>query len=191
MLHASAVLVSGGAIAFLGETGQGKSTLASSFSKRGFPFLTDDCLLLEEKGGQLVGIPSYPGLRLWPKTVAALFAEKPPVSRVAHYTTKKRLGRLPFCSTPVSLRRIYFLAHPEAGQGTTTIRIRPLSPRDAFVQLVKYAYLIDIGDRAVIQREFEHLSQVVRFPLYYRLAFKRDFTLLPKVQDAILENAKL
>ncbi|HKS96499.1 MAG TPA: hypothetical protein VJV74_10250, partial [Terriglobia bacterium] len=97
VLHASAVLIPGGAIAFLGETGQGKSTLASSFSQRGFPFLTDDCLLLEEKGGQLVGIPSYPGLRLWPKTVAALFAEEPPVSRVAHYTTKKRLGRLPFC----------------------------------------------------------------------------------------------
>ena len=44
VLHASAVATPEGAIAFIGSTGRGKSTLAASFTKRGFPLLTDDCL---------------------------------------------------------------------------------------------------------------------------------------------------
>ena len=58
VLHGSAVLTPHGAVAFLGETGQGKSTLASSFSGKGSPVLTDDCLLVKERGGQLLAIPS-------------------------------------------------------------------------------------------------------------------------------------
>ncbi len=52
VLHASAVVTPEGAIAFLGETGRGKSTLTASFAQRGFSVLTDDCLLLEERKGQ-------------------------------------------------------------------------------------------------------------------------------------------
>jgi hypothetical protein len=189
VLHASAILAPEGALAFLGETGQGKSTLASSLSKQGFPFLTDDCLLVKEEGGQLVGIPSYPGLRLWPETVAALFGEEPRLTEIAHYTAKKRLGhggQLPFCSAPVPLRRIYFLVDAQASED---IGIRQLSPRDAFVELVKYVYLIDVRDRKILKREFERLGRLVKFPLFYRLAFPRVFALLPQVQKAILHHA--
>jgi len=189
VLHASAILVPEGALAFLGETGRGKSTLASSLSKQGFPFLTDDCLLVKEEAGHLVGIPSYPGLRLWPETVSALFGDTPRVTKVAHYTAKKRLGhggQLPFCSAPVPLRRIYFLDTDSRER----IDIHRLSPRDAFVELVKYVYLIDVGDRSILKREFERLGRIVKFPLFYRLAFPRDFALLPRVQKAILQHAK-
>ena len=87
VVHASAVASPYGAIAFLGRTGYGKSTLAASFSRRGFPMMTDDCLLLEEDKGRLFAVPSYPGLRLWPETVSELFALPPELSPVAHYST--------------------------------------------------------------------------------------------------------
>ena len=43
--HASVVTVPGGAVAFLGKTGAGKSTLAASFALQGSAFLTDDGLI--------------------------------------------------------------------------------------------------------------------------------------------------
>ena len=50
-LHATAVVVDGEAIAFLGDCGYGKSTLGAAFVARGFPVLTDDVLAHGEAGG--------------------------------------------------------------------------------------------------------------------------------------------
>jgi hypothetical protein len=42
-LHATAVVIDGQAIAFLGDCGHGKSTLGAGLIARGFGLLTDDC----------------------------------------------------------------------------------------------------------------------------------------------------
>ena len=44
VLHASGVVVGGGAVAFCAETGVGKSTIASALSSRGFPLWADDAV---------------------------------------------------------------------------------------------------------------------------------------------------
>ena len=77
VLHGGAVLIAGQMIAFLGETGQGKSTIAASLGQQGFPVVTDDCLVVEEREGQFFGNPLYPSLRLWPEAISALFGDRP------------------------------------------------------------------------------------------------------------------
>jgi hypothetical protein len=192
VLHASAVVASEGAIAFLGDAGQGKSTISGTFAKQGFPLLTDDCLLLEEDDGQLFGHPSYPGLRLRPDTIAALFGQEPARCQVAHYTEKKRLrldnGRLPFCADPILLRRIYVLAPSEETNDPQVISLAPLPPRDTFMELVKHTYRLDITDRASLGDEFEGLGRVAASLPICRLAFPWDLSLLSAVRDAILED---
>lgn len=192
VLHASAVVTPEGAIAFLGESGQGKSTLSASFCRQGFPMLTDDCLLLEEKRGQLFGIPSYPALRLWPESVSALTASEAKLTEVAHYTEKKWLGLnsgwLTCSSEPIPLRQVYLLSSPEEVGETRRISIVPLSPQEALVALVKHAFRLNITDRARLRAEFEHLSRVAASLIVYRLTFPRDFSLLPAVREAILQN---
>ena len=192
VLHASAVATSEGAIAFLGETGRGKSTLTASFVQQGFPLLTDDCFLLEEAGGQLFGIPSYPGVRLWPDVISALFEREPVLSQVAHYTAKKRWGidssRLPFCADSVPLRRAYVLAHPQEMAETSAISIVSLSLQDALMELVKHAYRLDITDRQRLGEEFECIGRVATLLRISRLAFPRDLSLLPTIREAILED---
>ena len=59
ILHASAVAIDGRAIAFAGETGMGKSTLAASLHARGHPVLSDDSLLLLHQNHAIAGIPGY------------------------------------------------------------------------------------------------------------------------------------
>jgi hypothetical protein len=47
MLHASAVRTERGVVAFCGESGAGKSTIAVGLSRRGYPVWADDALLLD------------------------------------------------------------------------------------------------------------------------------------------------
>ena len=48
VLHASVVLIGGKAVAFLGDSGWGKSTLATSLHEKGYPLLTDDCVSITQ-----------------------------------------------------------------------------------------------------------------------------------------------
>jgi hypothetical protein len=191
VLHGSAVLTPKGTIAFVGNTGSGKSTLASSFTEDGMAVLTDDCLLLEEGNGCLTAIPSYPGVRLWPRVAEAMLGKGSGLTEVAHYTEKKRLNRsagIQFSTRPAQLRRMYFLAPIEEDGQIANVRLTPLSSRDVVVELVKYTYLIDVTDRVRLRREFERLSRVATQPLFYRLSFPRDFSRLAEVRRAILTD---
>jgi hypothetical protein len=73
LLHASAVAMDGGAIAFAGQSGAGKSTLLGAFVAAGHTAIADDLLLVEpgaERPARLRAAPGY--LRLWPDSVRAL-----------------------------------------------------------------------------------------------------------------------
>jgi len=109
-LHASAILTPFGVVAFAGPAGSGKSTIAGSLLKEGYPLVSDDCLTLLEKSQDIYTIPAYPGLRLWDNAKAYLFREYRDKS-VAHYTSKLRLhiGEKPesYCREPKLFVRFY------------------------------------------------------------------------------------
>jgi len=63
-LHGTAVAIGCVAVAFVGPTGNGKSTLAAGFAGAGFPLLADDCLVVERREGRQWVVPTYPGTRL-------------------------------------------------------------------------------------------------------------------------------
>ena len=56
--YASAVVLDGGAVAFLGGNGFGKSTLTTAFLGRGYPMLAGSLLAFREKGCEIL---AYPG----------------------------------------------------------------------------------------------------------------------------------
>ena len=65
-LHASAIGVDGGCVAFVGPSGSGKSTLAAAFSRNGYPLLADDLLAVAPgPDGWAKAWPSWPQLKLW------------------------------------------------------------------------------------------------------------------------------
>ena len=63
-LHASAVTASRGAVAFVGESGRGKSTLAARLQRHGFGRLADDVLPLEVADAAAPVRPAFPQLKL-------------------------------------------------------------------------------------------------------------------------------
>lgn len=69
-LHGSAVVVDHKAYAFIGDSGHGKSTLASSFIQRGFQLLTDDVIAVTMGPDNIPYVtPAYPQQKLWQESL--------------------------------------------------------------------------------------------------------------------------
>jgi hypothetical protein len=65
-LHANAIDIGGRAVAFMGHSGAGKSTMAAWFLDRGHRILADDvCVVIPDANGVPLAYPGIPRLRLW------------------------------------------------------------------------------------------------------------------------------
>ena len=188
VLHGSAVDIGGQGVAFLGESGRGKSTLAASFATEGTHFLTDDGLLLNWADSRCMIVPSHPSIRLWEDSQDALISEDAAMAPVVSFTSKSRFLAGPgiaFCNEAQPLRRLFFLGEGDALFPT----IEPLRPAEALIELVKHSFLLDIEARDMLARHFNDLSRLAALPVYFRLDYPRSYETLPAVRQAIVRHA--
>jgi hypothetical protein len=201
VLHASAVLTPGGVVAFVGKSGQGKSTLAACFGQNGFRLISDDYLLLRRTelrkttalapAEDWVAIPSYPGVRLWPESSDGIFSVPPESAEIAEYTDKRRVSDpalIPFAEGPSSLRCLYFLEDAEEDAFLPKPATIRLSPRDAFMKLVTCAFNLDIRDKALLERQFDAIGEISTQLPCFQLDYARDFAALPAVRQLIVDQ---
>lgn len=191
-LHGSAVAADGGAVAFVGAAGKGKSTVAALLARAAWPVIADDCLLVERRRGRLVVVPNYPGLRLWPDAVRALFGNGVRHSApVAHYSTKRRVAApaVPFARVPMPLRRIYVLGVAPRRSGQVAIGHR--APAQAMLDLVGFVHCLDVHDRDRIRHIFELVSAIAAGTPIRTLTFRRTLSRLREVRDAVLADLRL
>ena len=188
VFHASAIETKNGAIAFLGESSRGKSTLAASFAAGGQRFLTDDALLLDPTDGGYFVLPSHPSIRLWDDSQEALLAADAELAPPVQYTPKARIlsgDTLPFCNAARRLRRVYFLGDGNAEELT----IQRMRPSEAMIGLVRNSFLLDIEAQEMLSAHFDLLAEMVALPIYYHLDYPRSFAALPDIRQGILEHA--
>jgi hypothetical protein len=186
-LHAGAVRVPGGAAGFLGEAGQGKSTLVASFTHAGFALMSDDCLALTSNGEAGEALGSYPGIRLWPDVIPSLCGASPRLSPVAHYSNKRRLGPsadLAFCAGPVPLRRLYVLDVGEADEAV----VDRMDPREATLELVTSTYRLGDESADDLEREFSILTRLVSRRVVRCLRVPQHLGRLPEARAAVLAD---
>ena len=125
LLHASAVCLDGNAVAFLGDSAAGKTSLATNMLLEGAEFVADDALALEARDGLLI---AHPG----PPIAAVRHAE---VERLST-ASRRRLGE-PVGSNPkevlfrvsrragaVPLRVMYFIHRTSIDSG---VRFEPIT----------------------------------------------------------------
>ena len=186
LFHGSAVAIGGAAVAILGETGRGKSTLAGALATSGHPFLTDDGLWLTPDASGWVIRPSHASIRLWPDSADALLHRGARAEPALPNTDKARFladERLPFCDVPQRLRRVYFL-----GTGAKRLVIEPLPASAAAVAWLANAFMLDPDERPLLAAQFESVARIARALVCYRLDYPRSFDALPQVVRAIVEH---
>ena len=70
-LHANAVEIDGRIVAFMGESGVGKSTLAAWFADKGYALIADDVAVVDFESDVPMIRPGLPRLRLWERVIEA------------------------------------------------------------------------------------------------------------------------
>lgn len=189
-LHATAVAVGGEAIAFLGESGFGKSSLAACFLAAGHSLLTDDLLLIRPGAS---GFEAYPGparIKLIPD-VAHYFLGDAATGVPMNPETNKLvipLDQRQSCSTPLHLAAIYALAPPHETSQTQHVLIEVLSLREAFLAMVgnTFNYLVVDPDR--LQRQVGETTRLVKAVQVKKLYYPRGLSQLPELREAILSD---
>jgi len=188
VLHATAVLTPAGVCAFIGPAGAGKSTLAASFGTAGYAPFCDDCLVVR-LNGRILCTPGYPGVRLWSDSFAALGNQPVTSSGVAEYTSKCRIVNTneEFPTGLCPLIAIYRISRPAAGEpALRTVLIEPLTGREAFMELVSSAYVLDVTEPTTLSRHFRFIEQLVAGVTIDRLWLPNDFAFLPAARRAVL-----
>lgn len=188
VLHGSCVARDGQALAFVGESGWGKSTLAEAFLQRGYAVLTDDLLVLDMRPEGAWVVPGPPYLRLRPEAGRALldghYDTLPSVSPLSN----QRLHALSRGGeTPVPLARIYLL-DPEDAPRTA---VEPLPPNEATLHLLVHSWGKQMfDDPAYRTRHFEHCVALVRGLPVQRLRRVRTLSALPEHIAAVEEDLR-
>lgn len=189
VFHASAVAVGSGAVAFMGESGQGKSTLAAAFCSRGSAFLTDDILYVSEdgRGGYLIE-PSDASIRLWDDSQRAVIPAEADVADPIEYTSKARVlagERLTHCKESKPLTRVFILAATNADRPHFVF----LEPGAAFFQLMEHQFLLEVDRSEVFSAHFQRLARLARLPIHYRLDYRREYDSLDTVCEMVFREA--
>jgi hypothetical protein len=180
VLHASAVVVGGQAVAFVGHKGFGKSTTAGALLARGHRLLTDDLLAVDVSGPVARVHPGFPMLKLWPDAVAHLGGD-PGVLPVLHQSVAKRSQVLNPQNDP---HRAYPLARIVVLDRGETLDLRPISTRDAFVEAIRFSYAVEpIREEAGAARvpHVRRYSELVRHVPMRRLLRTDDPAALPNI----------
>jgi hypothetical protein len=159
-LHASAVSTPGGAVAFLGESGRGKSTLARFLaleSGRGWTRVGDDILPVEPTPEGLDVLPHFPQLKL-------PAADQHPANAPE---------RLP-------LRMACVLA-PDPARASGDVTLEPLAPLAASLAFLGHTAAARLFDRSLAAGHLEACGRAGSSVALYELRYPFTFEAFPAV----------
>jgi hypothetical protein len=189
-IHSSTVVLDGHALAFLGESGFGKSSLAAEFLSAGCRLLTDDLLLVSQRSGRLEAQPGPPRIKLFPWVARQCLGPDAAGVPMNMWSDKLvvPLGEDRHSSRPVPLSSFYILRSPHEIGREQGIRIDDVSRRDAFVEMIRYTFNDDLADGDRLKRLFSKSLELAAQVPVKRISYPRELPLLPEVRKQIMAD---
>ena len=175
-LHASVVRVGERHAAFVGVSGEGKSTTAAALAAHGHGLVCDDIAAIPWQEQPIRALPGFPRMRLYADTLRSLGAD-PEEHPLVHGLIDKRLKPAPrFVDEPVVLDRIYVL------ESAPELRTEPLPAQQALLELMKHAYnAYQFAPVVGFHRHMQMAARIARAVPVYRLLRPKDLKLLPNL----------
>jgi hypothetical protein len=177
VLHASAVIIKGQAIAFIGNSGTGKSTTASAFMQCGYSVITDDVLAIQFETGYPTVIPSYPVIKLLPDAVKALVNEADDLP-LLYQSSHKRVQGFDYdhLDAAYPLQRIYALSIGDHHE------VETLSSTETLFTLVHQSRAVkNLIDPAAKKLHFQQCAELTKTKRVFRLRRKPDLNTLAEI----------
>jgi hypothetical protein len=145
-LHAAVLRKGEYTIAFVGDSGYGKSTLAEFFSQAGYQVLSDDIGAVRVMGSRVTVVPGYPIIKLRSASVNSLLpqegASQYPMMDGRTYVAKENAG-----FEPVKLNRLYLLTD----SFSAATRIRSVNVQRLVFHLVQRTH----GSKHLVRNDYQ------------------------------------
>lgn len=186
-LHATVVVVHQQAVAFLGDSGYGKSSLGAAFLRAGHTLLTDDILVITEEDRRFMAHPGPPRIKLFPDIAKTLLGEQV-LGMPMNPTTSKLvipLAHKQSAHAAAPLRAIYMLRPPTTDVPLTRVTITPLSQRRACLDLLANTFNPVIVNPDRLTRQFNLATRLAAAVPIKSLSFPKDLSRLPAVVEAL------
>jgi hypothetical protein len=186
VLHASAVSMAGGVVAFMGGSGWGKSTTAAALYARGYSIVADDVMAvqIETDTGLCTVAPGFPQLKLWPKAAASSLGDMPETLPRLDPRLDKRARRVAreFTSAPLPLKRIYVLDEGEHHE------VEYLRPQDALLKIIAHSYCSGLLPSTGASAHFLQCTSIVNNVTVCGLRRRRSLSALSELTQLIEED---
>ncbi|MGH3903813.1 MAG: hypothetical protein ACRDTE_06445 [Pseudonocardiaceae bacterium] len=164
VMHASAVRLDGGALAFVGASGMGKSTLAAALCRNGCQLVADDVLRVDLTDTAVVRV--YPGStesRL--RMNARQLADAAPPDAVRP-TADGRLALRPRACAGESLP-LSACVVPRPTRQAVEVSVRRLPTTPALLRMIQFPRVVGWSEPMSTAREFQALADLVeRVPIF-------------------------
>jgi hypothetical protein len=158
-LHASAIATPQGAVAFLGASGAGKSSIAAFLGRRGHRILADDICLVDPAAPQDRRVlPMAPWLKLWSATLDAMGESSHGLSRIFSDDAKYRYV-LQQPEAPTPLAELIVLQRVEEQAAVSFEPLAPVHALHAVLDLTYQSWLVRETGR--IDRYFLRCGQAL------------------------------
>jgi hypothetical protein len=185
-LHASAVELDGGAYAFCGASGAGKSSLAAALHLRGLRVLCDDTGAITCDDGGARFAAGFPRIKLWPDALEHLEIDtaglRPDHSRGERRQLDLTRGGVAPAAAP--LRAVYLLA-TAVGEP----HIEPLSAAATCAALMRHTYrkvvLAKVSSPAAHFRQCAAIAAKIRA---FRFSRPRDLSQFERAADLLVDH---
>ena len=179
--HATAVESDWKVLAFLGGSGQGKSTLSGAMVANGARWIADDLLLLNMDGPIVQAIPTIVSTRLRPDSAGALGIDHREGEIISSRASKRRWD-VPAAATSSPLACMFFLDRRAEPDGPVTIS--GITNSTAVGELAGHWLLTDTGAIAPL-KFLTTATQLIRTTPMVRLSYPSSYEALPQVIGAV------
>ena len=185
LIHASCVKVDGYAVAFLGGSGYGKSTLANYFYKNGYPVVADDYVALTLKGDVAVVTPGFPTLKLSPQYIDIMKIDPDDVLRTEHDLKSNYVhAGNGFSGEELILKGLYIIDPGEP------LSLRKLDKQEAMENLLRYSYAIKVLTNPQKVENLKNNALLIKNTNLNLLTVPRDLEVLEQVYQMVLEDLR-
>ncbi|WP_293098695.1 hypothetical protein [Moorena sp. SIOASIH] len=182
VLHASVVNINGGAVVFLGNSGEGKSSIAAALHTQGYRIITDDVAPVTLNQGTAKVAPSFPQIKLSQEVAKVLGYDQDKLGLLVPKLNKPGYElNQDLTQALLPIRCIYVLV------SGLQLSIKPLKLQEAVMELSRHSRLNSLFD----SEKASHLLQCAQLAnkcSVYRLQRPRNLALLPELGRLVAEH---
>lgn len=185
-LHGCVLQIGEVRAAFLGVSGEGKSTLAMALLQAGHTLYCDDVAALDWSAQPVLVRPSFPRLRAYADTFAQLGLSHAGLAQAHRELAKWLLPAQRFATTPKPLDRIYILASGDA------LGAELLGRGQAMMEILRHTYYAEqFAGLYGVSRHMGQAGKLAEVIPTYRLVRPKQWSRVPELVRFVEEHLRV